>query len=197
MSIDLNTNFNVTSAYQTATNAAASAVVEEKAKAAEGTTATKKQDGFDKTTYKPDLDKVNSMKSDLAGNMAAFKTMVQSLITKQGNAASQASGFSLKNLFENLQVDAATKKAAQEAISEDGEWGVEAVAQRLFDFAQALSGGDPSKAEMLREAVKKGFGAAESAWGGKMPDITGKTYDRVMEMFDNWVNPKEPVAAEE
>ena len=94
-------------------------------------------------------------------------------------------------------MDAATKKAAQEAISEDGEWGVEAVAQRLFDFAQALSGGDPSKAEMLREAVKTVFGAAESAWGGKLPDITGKTYDRVMEMFDNWVNPKEPVAAEE
>ena len=195
MSIDLNTNFNVTSAYQTATNAAAAAVVEEKTE--ETTATTKKQDGFDKTTYKPDMDKVNSMKSDLAGNMAAFKTMVQSLITKQGNTASQASGFSLKNLFENLQVDAATKKAAQEAISEDGEWGVEAVAQRLFDFAQALSGGDPDKAEMLREAVKKGFGAAESAWGGKMPDITGKTYDRVMEMFDNWVNPKADVATEE
>ena len=38
-------------------------------------------------------------------------------------------------------------------------WGVDAVATRLMDMAMALSGGDPSKAELLRDAVQKGFAA--------------------------------------
>lgn len=180
-------------AAQEATKAAAEQVVEEK------TAAAAKKDEFVKSPedYKPDTDKIRSMKADMAGNMGAFKSMVTSLMQQQAGVAGKASGFSLKNLFENITVDPATKAAAQQSISEDGEWGVEAVAQRIFDFAQALSGGDPAKAAELREAVQKGFKAAEGAWGGKLPSISGQTYDRVMEMFDEWENPSTEVPAGE
>ncbi len=149
---------------------------------------TERVDGFVKQQYTPDMEKVNEMKTELKGNVSAFRSMVQSLATKQGNLASTAAGFSLKNIFENLQVDEATRAEAQEAISEDGDWGVEAVAQRLVDFAKAISGGDPSKIEMLRDAVSQGFGEAEKAWGGEMPEITAKTYERTNELFDQWAN---------
>jgi hypothetical protein len=192
MSVGIDPNYGVPAVYGTATQEAAKTaaeqVVEEKTKA---TDKKEKKDEFVKSpeAYKPDTEKINEMKADMSRNMGAFKSMVQGLLQSQAGTAAKASGYSLKNLFENLSVSPAQKQAAQQAISEDGEWGVEAVAQRIFDFAQALSGGDPAKAAELREAVKKGFAAAESAWGGKLPDISGKTYDRVMELFDEWENP--------
>lgn len=153
-----------------------------------GTAAEKKTDGFVKpgSQYKPDMDKVNELKSDMSRNMGAFKAMVQSLIQTQGGKVEQANGFSLKNFFQSLNVDEATRKAAQEAISEDGEWGVEATANRILEFAKAISGGDPGKIETLRKAVDAGFKAAERSWGGTLPDISQKTYDRIMQGFDDW-----------
>ena len=43
----------------------------------------------------------------------------------------------------------------------------------------------------MREAFKKGFKQAEETWGGKLPDICQRTYDRVFEKFDNLINPQE------
>ena len=34
------------------------------------------------------------------------------------------------------------------------------------------------------EAFKKGYKQAEETWGGKLPDISQRTYDAVMEKFD-------------
>lgn len=40
--------------------------------------------------------------------------------------------------------------------------------------------------EEMRNAVEKGFKQAEKMWGDKLPDISQKTYDKVMETFDKW-----------
>jgi hypothetical protein len=132
-------------------------------------------------TFSPDLDKISQMKAEAGNNIAAFKKMVYSLLKEQGGKFFEAVGE--KEVF---QIDEATQLAAQQAIAEDGEWGVEAVSNRLLEFAKALSGGDPSKIEELRNAVKAGFGAARNVWGGEMPGITGQTYARTMELFDEW-----------
>ena len=34
----------------------------------------------------------------------------------------------------------------------------------------------------------KGFKEAEKAWGGKLPEISQKTYDEVLKRFDEWEN---------
>ena len=36
----------------------------------------------------------------------------------------------------------------------------------------------------MRNAFKKGYEQAEKTWGGKLPEISQKTYDAVMEGFD-------------
>ena len=36
----------------------------------------------------------------------------------------------------------------------------------------------------MRDAFKKGYKQAEKQWGGKLPDISKRTYDAVMEKFD-------------
>lgn len=165
------------------------AIAEEVAEEVSGaSTEAKKTDGFSKTStqYKPDMDKVNELKSDMSKNIGAFKAMVQSLVQKQGGQVDMANGFSLKNFFQSLNVDEATRTAAQEAISEDGEWGVKATSERILEFAKAISGGDPDKIDLLRNAVDAGFKAAERAWGGTLPSISQQTYDAVMKGFDDW-----------
>ena len=84
----------------------------------------------------------------------------------------------------NFTVDPATKLQAQEDISEDGYWGVKQTSERILDFANALTGGDPDKIESMREAFKKGYEQAEKTWGGELPEISKKTYDAVMKGFD-------------
>ena len=77
-----------------------------------------------------------------------------------------------------------TPEEAAKAISEHGMWGVNAVATRLMDMAISLSDGDSGKAEVLREAVKKGFeavGVPES-----LPQVCQDTYAEVMGRFDYW-----------
>ena len=87
-------------------------------------------------------------------------------------------------------VDAATKAQATADIAEDGYWGVNQTSDRIIDFATALAGDDKNNLEKMRDAFKKGYSQAESTWGGKLPEISQKTYDAVMEKFDKLINPE-------
>ena len=78
-----------------------------------------------------------------------------------------------------------TPEEAAAAIAEDGAWGVNAVSTRLLDMAIQLSGGDVSKAEMLREAVQKGFDAVGML--ENLPLVCQETYTETMNRFDWWI----------
>jgi len=96
----------------------------------------------------------------------------------------------LGDALANIEVDEETKLQAQKDIAEDGYWGVKQTSERTLDFAKALSGGDPAKADLMLEAYKKGFEAAEKAFGGegKLPQISYDTYDAVIKGFEAWKN---------
>lgn len=111
--------------------------------------------------------------------ITAFQDMLSKMVGTQVKTFNKA-------MFANLNVTAAQSAEAQKAIAPGGEWSPDAVAGRILDMAKALSGGDASKFELLKNAVKKGFGEAEKAWGDKLPDITNQTYDKVMKGFDDW-----------
>ena len=53
-------------------------------------------------------------------------------------------------------------------------------------MAQALSGGDVSKADQLIDAIQKGFEQATKAWGDELPDICKQTIDTAVEKMKNW-----------
>lgn len=152
-------------------------------------TVSAKTDTFEKSaTYTVDADKISEMKVSLKNNIGAFEKMVNVLFAKQGIKYNESIGMkaNMELLMRSGGVGEQERIAAQQAIGEDGEFGVEKTAQRILNFAIAVSGGDPAKAEMLRDAVKKGFAEAEKAWGGALPEICGKTYERVMQGFDEW-----------
>lgn len=131
---------------------------------------------------------VKSLKEDLDNQMSRFINMMTQTFQKQGMTAKSAEDDSFWRMFSsgNLQVDAETKAAAQEAISEDGYWGVNQTSDRIFKMAQALAGDDPEKMKQMQAAVKKGYEAAGAAWGGDLPEIAGQTIDRVNKMFDDY-----------
>ncbi len=131
---------------------------------------------------------VKSLKADQEYQMTRFINMMTQTFTKQGFTGKTAEDDSFWKMFSsgNLSVDLETKKAAQEAISEDGYWGVKQTSDRIFKMAQALAGDDPEKMKTMQAAVKKGYEAAGKAWGSDLPDIAGETIDAVNKMFDNY-----------
>lgn len=139
-----------------------------------------------KGIYTQNTDLVNKLKADAEQRTASFRKMVESMLLKQGKVFQNADDMWKLLAKGDFTVDRATAKAAQAEIAEDGYWGVEQTSDRILSFAEALTGGDPEKMEEMREAFIKGFKQATGAWGWDLPDISQRTYDAVMEKFDNY-----------
>ena len=132
---------------------------------------------------------VQSLKADLDNQMARFTNMMTQMFQKQGitGAAAQGGDAMWRMIASgNYTVDAQTKADAQEAISEDGYWGVKQTSQRIFDFAYALAGDDPEKMKKMQDAIEKGFEQATKSWGGKLPSITDETHSAIGDLFDSY-----------
>lgn len=151
----------------------------------------KSEDESTSATYNNKVDRtalVSQLKAEQEAQKARLFEMVQKTITGQGNTLATADDMWKFLASGDFTVDAETKAQAQADIAEDGYWGVEKTSDRIVDFAIALSGDDPSKAEELLNAFKKGFDEATKAWGKELPEISKKTYDKVVEKFDAWKN---------
>lgn len=131
---------------------------------------------------------VQSLKEDLSNQMSRFTNMMMQTFQKQGITANQAKGNDFWKMIAsgNFTVDPQIKAEAQEAISENGYWGVSQTSQRIFDFACALAGDDVDKMKEMQAAVEKGFQQAGLAWGGELPSICGNTHTAVTKMFDDY-----------
>jgi phosphoenolpyruvate-protein kinase (PTS system EI component) len=128
-----------------------------------------------------DAAEINRLWKESQDTYKSLRELVESLISKQGKKLDD-----LLNGKEVLLIDEETKAAAAMAISENGEFGVKAVSERIVDFAKALSGDDKAKFDELKDAIIQGFKEAEKAFGGKLPDISQNTYDEVMKQLDEW-----------
>lgn len=131
---------------------------------------------------------VQSLKADLNNQMDRFMNMMTQMFQKQGIMNISAQGDDLWRMIAsgNFTVDEQTKAEAQEAISEDGYWGVKQTSQRIFDFAHALAGDDPEKMKKMQDAVAKGFDQATKAWGRSLPSISHDTLSAVNNLFDKY-----------
>ena len=144
---------------------------------------------------------VQKLKADADAKVANLKSLVEKMFLKQSEKSCFANDTEMWRFLASgdFTVDAETKAAAQEAISENGYWGVEQTSQRIFDMAVALSGGDSEQMDKMLAAFQKGFKQATDTWGKELPDISQKTYAAVMEKFENFKNEnnKTTVAATE
>lgn len=131
---------------------------------------------------------VQSLKDDLNNQMSRFTNMMVQTFQKQGISAASLQGDNFWKFMAsgNYTVDAKTKAEAEEAISEDGFWGVKQTSQRIFDFAKAVAGDDVDTMKKMQAAVEKGFEQAGAAWGGDLPSICGDTHEAVGKLFDEY-----------
>ena len=142
----------------------------------------------DTVTKKTDYAMVAKLKADAEQRTSQLRSLVEKMMTKQGTAIANADSMWSFLADGNFTVDEETQKQAQADIAEDGYWGVEQTSDRILDFAKALSGNDPEKADLLIDAFKKGFEDATKSWGKDLPDISQRTYDAVLDKFDKWKN---------
>jgi len=128
-----------------------------------------------------DIKEINRLWKESQKSYETLRKLVEKLISKQGKK--------LEDLLEGkdvLLVDEETRAAAAQAVSEDGELGVKAVSERIVAFAKEVSGNDKNRIGELKNAIIQGFKEAEKALGGKLPDISQRTYDEVMKKLDEW-----------
>ncbi|SDB23513.1 hypothetical protein SAMN02910298_01155 [Pseudobutyrivibrio sp. YE44] len=133
---------------------------------------------------------IQQLKADQEKMMNNLLEIVQKTIAGQGSTFAIASQDDMwKFLAEGkFTADPDTIAKAKEDISEDGYWGVEKTSDRILEFAKALSGDDPEKADELLAAFKKGYEQATGTWGKKLPEISSQTYDAVVKKFETWKN---------
>lgn len=131
---------------------------------------------------------VGQMKNELSARYENMRMMVQNLILKQGQKAGGADVKIDININIDIKIGGGENADAAAEVADDGYWGADATANRILDFAKALTD-DPAKLDLLIGAFKKGFEMAEKAFGGNLPDICYKTYDKVMEGFEKMKNP--------
>lgn len=148
-----------------------------------------------KTVYAKE-DVVARLKADADARTSQLKSLVEKMMSQQGVKIGEADDMWKFLASGDYTVTPEVKAQAQADIAEDGYWGVEQTSDRIIEFAKALVGDDPEKAESMRAAFEKGFKAATKSWGQELPDISQKTYDAVMKKFDEWAGVDKEAAAD-
>lgn len=144
--------------------------------------------------YTVDLEKVQAMKDEQDQRMLQLFSD-----TVKGTGLKQLGG--IRGILEKLRAGEEvtleiefTEEDVEQAkidVAEGGYWSAEETSDRLVDFAKALSGGNPEKAEMLKEAFVAGFKEVEEMFGGELPELSYNTYDLTMSKFEAWENGEE------
>lgn len=139
-----------------------------------------------KQPVKYDAATIEKMKAEAEQKTAQLRSLVEKMLLKQGEQFT-----TLKDAFDmikdgTIEVDDETIVEAQKEVADDGYWGVEQTSERLFSFAKALAGNDPTKADSMLEALQKGFDEATKAWGGELPELCQKTLEATKQKLSDW-----------
>jgi len=126
-------------------------------------------------TIKHDPISVKRLKDESEKAYETLRRIVRELIQDQ----------SKKELKLKAVEEESLRNEAARLVADDGPLGAEAVSNRIVDFAIAISGGDKSKINELKAAIKEGFRQVEEILGG-LPEVSRKTYSLIMEKLDKW-----------
>lgn len=139
-----------------------------------------------KQTTKYDAATIEKMKAETELKTAQLRSLVEKMLLKQGEKFT-----TLSDAFDmikegTIEVDDEVATEAAREVADDGYWGVTQTSDRLFSFAKALAGNDPSKADTMLEAMQKGFDQAAKSWGGELPELCQKTLEAAKKKLTDW-----------
>ncbi|MCL1844719.1 MAG: hypothetical protein FWF77_02335 [Defluviitaleaceae bacterium] len=135
-------------------------------------------------TFTVDRERVNALWAQHEARVESFRQMVETLFGQQAERQGIATNW--QNNLQNIEITDEMRAEAEEMIQEGGYFSVDETAARILDFAVALTGGDPGRIELMRDAVQRGFDQAERMFGGELPQISHDTHEAVMNGFDEW-----------
>ena len=147
-----------------------------------------------KQTVKYDAATIEKMKAEAELKTSQLRSLVEKMLLKQGQKFT-----TLADAFDmikdgTIEVDDETAAEAAKEVADDGYWGVEQTSERMFSFAKALAGNDPTKADSMLEALQKGYDEAAKQWGGELPEICQKTLEVTKKKLTDW---RDGITAEE
>lgn len=139
-----------------------------------------------KQVAKYDAATIEKMKAEAELKTAQLRSLVEKMLLKQGQKFT-----TLADAFDmikegTIEVDDETAAEAAKEVADDGYWGVEQTSERMFSFAKALAGNDPTKADSMLEALQKGYDEAAKQWGGELPEICQKTLEVTKKKLTDW-----------
>ncbi|MBF0118861.1 MAG: hydrogenase-4 component G [Desulfobacterales bacterium] len=137
-------------------------------------------------------------KNKLETQVAEFKRTLQVQMlnnVKEQAGVSQITGLteSQYNLISDIEYNGKpltelSQPEALELVSEDGYFGINKTSDRIADFVIKGAGDDLNQLKAGREGIIKGFKEAEKLWGGKLPDISYKTFEKSLEKIDKQIS---------
>ena len=147
-----------------------------------------------KQTAKYDAATIEKMKAEAELKTAQLRSLVEKMLLKQGQKFT-----TLADAFDmikegTIEVDDETAAEAAKEVADDGYWGVEQTSERMFSFAKALAGNDPTQADSMLEALQTGYDEAAKQWGGELPEICQKTLEVTKKKLTDW---RDGITAEE
>jgi len=147
-----------------------------------------------KVSKNQNTEMIEKMKADAAARTKQLRDLVEKLILKQGEKIADAFADYNDDEYDYIKairdgkvtVDEETSRKAKEDIADDGYCGVEQTSDRMVDYAKALIGNDKSKADLMMDAINKGYEGAADIWGGDLPEICQQTLDAAMDKLTAW-----------
>jgi hypothetical protein len=132
-----------------------------------------------------------------AAGQAAMRTAAANHFTLQSTQNSQSDELEVQMVVAdsngnsvsedlNANIDDSTIATAQQEVSADGYWGVQQTSDRMINFAEAISGGDPTKLATLENAIVAGYNDAQQEWGGALPPIAQQTLAATIQGLNQW-----------
>ena len=135
------------------------------------------------------------LKSASSSNFAASMTMIN---ISGSSANSGSTSANLADIFDMINTNAISYKGkplstlsqeqAAALVSDEGFFGMENTAKRVADFVLAGAGDDLAKLKAGKEGVIRGYNEAQQLWGGKLPQISQKTQEKLLEIIDQRIN---------
>ena len=128
------------------------------------------------STYQHDM----SLEQTAGDGFDLLRGLVLNIFKEQGLE------YKIETTGGEVDLESITPTEAQELVADDGYFGVENTAERIFNFAVGVAGGDITRIDAIREGVNNGFQEALEAFGGELPEISYDTYDAVINKLDEW-----------
>ena len=132
----------------------------------------------------------NQAKVAKALNEGDFKTIdeiFKKLTSKINSSSLNYQKTEIKAHSHSIKIEGLTPKEAKELISEDGFFGINQTAKRVFDFVIKGAKDNPELLKAGRKGVIQGLKDAEIEWGGKLPEIAYKTQAKTLSLLDEYM----------